>query len=80
MSNHLHPLMKRRTSPNDRNPLAGRAGWVANLGPWSGPSSRVNRGLKPWVGVGESGAVQRFPVRIRYYIWVEKMFQGWGHT
>ena len=32
----------------------------------------VNRVMKPWTGVGESGASQRFPERVRYHIWVEK--------
>ena len=34
MSNHLHPLMKRRTDWNDAKPLAGRDGWVSDLGMW----------------------------------------------
>ena len=38
---------------------------VSNLGPWCGLSSRVNRGMKPWTGVVESGASQRFTKRIR---------------
>ena len=68
MRNHLHPLMKRRTSCNDANTLAERDGWVAGLGLWSGPSNRYNRGLKPCAGVGESGYAQRFPARIRSHI------------
>ena len=39
---------------------------------WCGPSIRVNRGMKPWTGVVESGASQMFPERIKYHIWVEK--------
>ena len=66
--NHLHPLMKRRTSWNNENPLDWRAGWVADLGPWSRSSNRVSRGLKPWGGVGESGAAHRFPARIRSHM------------
>ena len=64
MRNHLHPLIKRRSSWNNANTLPGRAGWVSDLGPRSGSSNRVNRGVKPWAGVGESGDAQRFPVRI----------------
>ena len=56
MRNHLHPLMNRRKSWNDENTLAGRVGWVSDLGLWSGPNKRVNRGLKPWAWVGESGS------------------------
>ena len=61
MRNYLHPLMKQRTSRNNEKTLSGRAGWVADLGQWSGSSNRVRRGLEPWAGVGESGSAQRFP-------------------
>ena len=54
--NHLHPLMKQRTSWSDAETLAVRAGWVTKFGPWSRLSNRVNRGMKYWAGVGESGA------------------------
>ena len=64
MRNHLHLLMKHRMAYNDAKPLDGRAGWVAELGPRSGSINRVNRGLKPWAGVGDSGAVQRLTARI----------------
>ena len=72
MCNHLHLLMKRRMSWKNAETFSGRNGWVANLVTWCGSSSSVNRGMKPWTGVGESGASQRFPERIRYHIWVEK--------
>ena len=52
MRNHLHPLMKRRISRNNANPLARRAGWVADLGPGYGSSNRVTRELKLWAGLG----------------------------
>ena len=41
MRNHLYLLMKRRTYWNNAKHLSERAGWVADLGPWSGSSSRV---------------------------------------
>ena len=56
MRNHLHPLMKRRTSRNNAKPLAGRSRWVGDLVPWYGSSNRVRKGLKPWDGLGEIGA------------------------
>ena len=68
MRNHLHPLMKCRTSRNDAKPLDRRAGWVADLGPCSGLNNRVIRGLKTWAGVGESGDAQGLPVRIRSHM------------
>ena len=55
MRNHLDLLMKQRTAWKDAKPLSGRDGWVSYLGPWSGSSNRVNRGLKPWLGVGAVG-------------------------
>ena len=55
MRNHLHPLMTRKTSRDDAKPLAGRAGWVYDLGQWSGSKNRITRGLKAWAGVGGSG-------------------------
>ena len=61
--NHLHPLMKQRTSWNYAKISAGRDGLIADLGPWSGSSNRVMRVLKPWDGVGESGGVYIFPER-----------------
>ena len=72
MRNHLHPLINMRASWNYAKPLAMRDGWVSNLGLWSGSSSRVNRGMKPWAGVGESGAAQSLPASIRSHRWVEK--------
>ena len=68
MMNHLHPLTKQRMSWNNAKPLAGRYGWVADLGLWSGSSNRVSRGLTPRGGVGDSGAVQRFPAMIRSHL------------
>ena len=68
MRNNLHPLMKQRASWNNANPLSGRAGWVADLGPQSRSRSSVNRGLKPWVGLGDSGAAQILPVSSRYHL------------
>ena len=52
--------------------LSGRTGWVYDLGSYYGSIIRVNRGLKPWEGVWDSGATQRLPTRIRYHIRVEK--------
>ena len=72
MMKNLHPLMKRRTSWNYEKPLAGRSVWVSDLGTWSGSSNRVNRGLKPWVGVGGSWAEQRFIASIRSHMLVKK--------
>ena len=72
MSNHLHTLMKCRTSRNDANPLSGRDVWDADLVLWYGSSNRVSRWLKPWYVVGESGAEHRLPARIRSHMWVEK--------
>ena len=74
MRNHLHPLMKQRTSSNDANTLARRDTWVAELGPWSGSSNRVIRGLKPWDGVGESWAAPGLPASIRSHMQVEKCY------
>ena len=51
-----------------RNPLSGRDGWVADLGPWYGLINMVNTGLEPWKGVGESGDAQRLPARIISHI------------
>ena len=65
MRNHLHPFMKRRMSRNDKNTLARRDGWVADLGLWSGSSNRVSRVLKPWARVEESGAAQRLSASSR---------------
>ena len=56
----------------DTKSLGGRSGWVSDLCLWSGSSIRVNRGLKTWAGVGESGTAQRLPARIIYHMWVEK--------
>ena len=66
--NHLHPLMEKRTSWNYAKHLAGRDGWAADLGPLYGSSNRFRRGLKPWAWVGESGAAQRLPTRIRSHM------------
>ena len=68
MRNHLHPLMKQKKSVNYAKPFAGRAQWIADLGPWYGSSNRVNMVLKPWVGMGESGSAQRLPARIKYHM------------
>ena len=78
MRNHLHLLMKQRTSWKDTKPSAGRDGWVVNIGLWYGNSNIFNSGLKPWASVGESGAAQRFPVRIRSHLWVEENFPWMG--
>ena len=72
MRNHLHPFMNQRTCWNNVKPFHGSNGWVSNFGMWCGSRSRVNGGLKPWTGVGESGASQRFPDRIISHICVEK--------
>ena len=72
MRNHLHPLINLRTYWNESKPLDVRAGLVTDLGPCSGSSSRVNMGLKPWERMGENGAAQMLPSRIRYHMWVEK--------
>ena len=72
MRKHLHPFMKRRTSWKYVKHLSGRYGWVANFGLWSGSISRVNSGLKPWEGVGESGAAKIFHAWIRSHMWVKK--------
>ena len=68
MRNLVYPLMKRRMSWNNLKPLDGRAGWVSGLGPWYESSNRVNRGLKPWAYMGESGDVQKLPARIRSHV------------
>ena len=73
MRNHLHTLMKRRTSWNYAKTLDGRAEWVYDLVPWSWSSNRVNRGLKYWVGLGDSGAEKRLTVRIRSHMLVENI-------
>ena len=57
---------------NNTKPLAGMDGWVSDFCPWYGYISRVNRGLKPWVGVGESEAAQILPARIRSHMCVDK--------
>ena len=46
--NHLHLLIKKSMSWNDKKPLSGRDGWVYDLGIQSGSSIRVSRGIKPW--------------------------------
>ena len=48
MRNHLHLLMKRRKSWKYVKNFVGRNEWFTNLGPWSGSSIRVSRGIKPW--------------------------------
>ena len=78
MMNHLHLLMKQRTNCNDAKPLSGRARWFADLGTWSGSSNRVNRGLKPWVGVGGSWAEQRLIASIRSHMLVKKKSSWMG--
>ena len=65
-------LMKRRMSWNNKKKFSGWNGWFDDLGPWCGSISRIDRGMKPWTEVGESGAPQRFPERIRSHMWVEK--------
>ena len=72
MRNHFYPFMNQRKSWNNEKPLSWRNGCVTNLGTWCVSMRKVNRGMKPWTGVGESGASRRFPERIRYHIWVEK--------
>ena len=68
MMNHVHPLMKQRTSWYDPKPLSKRAVWVFDLVLWYGFSNRVNRRLNPWEGVGESGSVQRLSASIRSHM------------
>ena len=68
MRNHLHPLIKQRTSWNNVKTLTGRYGWVADLVPWSVSSSRDSRGLKPWAGVGGVGSAQILPAMIRSHV------------
>ena len=57
MRNHLHPLMKRRRSRNNEKTLSRSSGWVSDLGPWSGLSNRVIRGLN--LGLGWERVVLR---------------------
>ena len=56
MRDQLHPLMKRRMYWSNVNNASRRNGQFSGLGLWCGKRSKVNRGMKPWTGVGESGA------------------------
>ena len=67
--NHLHPLMNLRTSRKEVNPEAGSFGWSFD-DEWERLESRrrVESGLKPWYGVGESGAAHKDAERIISHI------------
>ena len=64
--------MEWKTSWNNAEPLSERNGWADYLGLWYGLNIRVNRGLKPLLGVGKSGAEHRLPERIISHMWVDK--------